>query len=67
MTTRRRKATTACMTPPMTRNDLVFEYADRILNAMTVGVNPLNKDQFFYMQIKQKVIRTFQTTAIDNT
>ena len=51
----------------MTRNDLVFEYVDRILNTMTVGVNPLNKDQFFYMQIKQKGIRTFQTTATDNT
>ena len=47
----------------MTSNDLVFGYADRILNAMSFGENHLNKGQFFHVEIKQKVMRTFNQTT----
>ena len=47
-----------------TSNDLVFGYADRILNAMSFeNSNHLNKGQFYHVEIKQKVMRTFGQTT----
>ena len=46
-----------------TSNDLVVVgYADRILNAMSLGKNHLNKGQFYHVDIQRKVMRTFGQT-----
>ena len=44
-------------------NDLVFGYADRILNAMSLDNNRINKGQFYHVEIKRKVMRTFGQTT----
>ena len=41
---------------------VVVGYADRILNAMSLGKNHLNKGQFYHVDIQRKVMRTFGQT-----